>query len=161
MGAPIIRQTAWISVIPQVMVMGLLVLIWYSLQVEDFVWWGVISYLILSYSLRRLIASEHRQGMMLVKQEKYREAIPHFENSYSFFKQHAWLDKYRYLTLLTSSKISYREMALVNAAFCHGQLGEGQESKGYYERVLQEFPENGIALAALRLINSFDRKQEE
>ena len=45
-----------------------------------------------------------------------------------------------------------RPMALVNIAFCHGQMGSGQLAKAYYERALQEFPNSGIATAALRML---------
>ena len=45
------------------------------------------------------------------------EAINEFQKSYDFFEKNQWVDKYRYLTLLTASKSSYREMALNNIAF--------------------------------------------
>ena len=47
-----------------------------------------------------------------------------------------------------------RPMALANTAFCHGQMGNGQLAKEYYERALQEFPNSGIATAALRMLNA-------
>ena len=46
-----------------------------------------------------------------------------------FFKRYNWIDKYRFVVLLSLSRISYTEMALANIAFCHGQLGEGGKSK--------------------------------
>jgi hypothetical protein len=44
-------------------------------------------------------------------------------------------------------------MALNNIAFCYGQLGNGNLSKEYYQKTLDEFPESGLAKAALRLLN--------
>lgn len=98
--------------------------------------------------------------MKLTKQEKYLDAIPHFEKSYDFFKKHNWLDKYRYLTLLSSSKMAYREMALNNIAFCYGQAGDGIRSKEYYEKTLREFPDNGMAKVGLKMLNAMNQKND-
>lgn len=151
---PTVRQIAWISIIPQLLVMGLIMLIWYQFNKTDFILFGAITYLIISQVLRRTIAIEHRKGMVKVKSEDYDNAIPHFKNSYEFFKKNDWIDKYRFLTLLSSGRMSYREMALNNIAFCYGQAGNGNLSKEYYEKTLQEFPESGMAKAALKLLNS-------
>ena len=76
-----------------------------------------------------------------------------FEKSVAYFTKNAWIDKYRYVTMLSSSKMSYREMGLSNIAFCYGQLGKLEIAKEYYLRVLREYPENGLAMATLRLMN--------
>ena len=55
---------------------------------------------------------------------------------------------------LSSSKMSYKEMALVNIAFCYGQLGEGEKAREYYNAALKENPNNGMAIAALKLLDS-------
>ena len=136
------------------MVMGIIMLIWFQFNKTEFVTYGALTYLIISQSLRRTITREHRKGMDKIKLEDFENAIPHFENSYEFFKRHHWLDKYRYLTLLSSGKMTYKEMALNNIAFCYGQMGNGEVSKEYYERTLNEFPQSGIAKAGLRLLNS-------
>lgn len=82
------------------------------------------------------------------------DAIPHFEKSYEFFARHIWMDKYRYLVMLSSGRLSYREMALINIAFCYGQAGNGIMARGYYERTLQEFPDSSVAKTALKFIGS-------
>ncbi len=151
---PTIRQIAWISIIPQLAFMGLVILIWHFVYPENAVIHGAATYLIISYSLRSFIAKDHKNGMRNVKSGKFSEAIPDFEKSYNFFKQNNWIDKYRFLTLLSSSRMSYKEMALNNIAFSYGQSGNGEKSKEYYERTLVEFPESEIAKSALRLLNS-------
>lgn len=158
--APTVRQFAWISIIPQLLIMGLIMLIWYQFNKADFVLYGAITYLIISQLLRRLIAREHRKGMAKVKMEDYENAILHFKNSYEFFQENDWIDKYRFLTLLSSGKMSYKEMALNNLAFCYGQIGNGKLSKEYYERTLDEFPESGMAKAGLRLLNSMSNEND-
>jgi tetratricopeptide (TPR) repeat protein len=151
---PTIKQVAWISILPQMIVMGLFMLLWYQYDQQDFIIYGTASYLILFYILRRLIPKNHRTGMKEVRTENFERAIANFEKSYAFFKKHDWIDKYRFLVLLSSSSITYKEMALNNIAFCYGQIGQGDKSKEFYERTLKEYPESGIAKAALRLLNS-------
>ena len=151
---PIIRQIAWLSIIPQMIVMGLLMLLWYQFNQQDFLVYGAVTYWIISFILRSLIPKNHRSGMNKVKVGNYESAIADFEKSYDFFDKNQWIDKYKFLLLLSYSKISYKEMALNNIAFCYGQIGEGDKSKAFYERTLKEYPESGIAKAGLNLINA-------
>ncbi|MEM7571703.1 MAG: hypothetical protein AAF433_02330 [Bacteroidota bacterium] len=140
--------------------MGLIMLIWYQFTETEFILYGALTYLVLSQLLKRLIPRAHRRGMASVKAEDYHNAITHFQNSYDFFNKNDWIDRYRYLTLLSSTKMSYREMALNNMAFCYGQIGDGQTAKAYYERTLAEYPESGMAKAGLRLLNSMAAEHE-
>jgi len=57
--------------------------------------------------------------------------------------------------------MTYREMALINIAFAHSQIGDGRTAKAYYERTLRDFPQNSIARAALRLIHSVEKSSAE
>lgn len=151
---PTIKKIAWISIVPHMAVMGLLIFLWFQVDIENPLLFGAATYLVLSFSLRTFISRDHRKGMDLVKQERFGEAVDYFEKSYTFFKKHDWVDKYRYLAVLNSSKISFKEMALNNIAFCYGQSGDGEKAREYYERTLHEFPDSGIARAGLRLLNS-------
>ena len=153
---PTFSQIAWISLVPQFTVMGTLMVLWYQLGQRNFIVLGALCYLLLSQVLRRTLTREHRRGIIKVKQERFKEAIPHFQHSYDFFSSKSWIDTFRFFTVLSSSRMSYREMALNNMAFCYGQMGEGKLAKEYYQRTLEEFPNNGMAKAALRLINSVD-----
>jgi tetratricopeptide (TPR) repeat protein len=90
--------------------------------------------------------------MKLFKQERFAEAIPQFQQSYGFFAKHAWVDRWRSLTLLSSSRISYREMALLNLAFCLGQTGQQAQALAEYERTLAEFPDSKVAQMSIRLL---------
>jgi tetratricopeptide (TPR) repeat protein len=157
---PIIRQIAWISLIPQFLFMGLLIYIFHLLELGDAFLYGAATYLVLSFGLRNFVAKDHRQGMKLVKQQKFVEAIPLFEKSVDFFTSNAWVDKYRFLTLLSPSKMTYKEMGLCNIAFCYSQTNNGQKAKEYYELTLNEFPENGLATAGLKMINSFGQTEK-
>lgn len=151
---PIVKQVSWLSIIPQ---LGIIVLLMYVLHlagVKEPIFPGAIIYLLLSLGLKNLIPRNHRKGMRLFKRKSFQDAIYEFQKSYEFFKKHKWVDTYRSVILLSSSRISYTEMALVNIAFCYGQTGEGQKSREYYERTLQKFPESEIARAALNMLDS-------
>lgn len=60
---PIVKQIAWISILPQMIVMGLLMLLWYQYNQQDFIMYGAGSYLVLSYILRTSIPRNHRSGI--------------------------------------------------------------------------------------------------
>ncbi len=153
---PVIREIAWISMIPQLFFMLLLFLFYKLIGCENFLLWGAITYLLISFSLRRFIPNYHRKGIKLSAKGNFVEAIQQYENSVEFFTKYSWIDKYRYITLLSSSKMGYREMGLCNIAFCYGQLGDIEQTKKYYQIVVDEFPENGIAPSALRMLNALE-----
>ena len=161
---PIVRQVAWISMIPQLFFMLFLFLFYRFLGFRDlvgfnsFIFLGALSYLILSFSLKHLIPTNHKKGLKLSAQEKFVEAIEQHNMSVEFFTKNSWIDKFRFITLLSSSKMSYREMGLCNIAYCYAQIGQIEESKKYYQIVIKEFPENGIAKSALRMFNAMESK---
>lgn len=155
---PTVRQANWFALIPQFLVMGLIYLAWQQFSPSEAVIYMAATYFVLSYLLRTQIPKPHREGMKLVKSEAFAEAIPYFEKSYEFFGKYNWVDKYRFITLLSSSRMTYQEMALANIGFCYGQLGNGEKSKEYYTRTLEEFPENGLAKASLRMLNSMTKE---
>ena len=156
---PVVRQMAWLSIIPQLLVMGIIILIWYQFNKSDFIIYGAITYLVISQLLRRTITNEHGKGMVKIKRKEFEAAIPHFKKSYEFFKKNDWIDKFRFLTLLSSGKMEYKEMALNNIAFCYGQTGNGQMSKEYYEKLLEEYPNNEMAKIGLRFLNSISKEE--
>jgi tetratricopeptide (TPR) repeat protein len=158
---PIVRQIGWLSVIPQFLVMGILIFIYHLIGSEMPMFWGALTYLLFSFGLRSIVPIKHRRGIKLTKQYKFAEAIPYFQQSADFFSRHNWVDKYRYLILLNSSKLSHREMAFCNIAFCYSQIGDGQKAKEYYQQTLKEYPENGMAIAGLNMLNSMDQHAEK
>lgn len=149
----VVRKIAWLALIPQFLFAILLIFFWHQLRAPDPPLYGLITYLLISFALRTFIPHNHNKGMKLVKQDKFEEAIIHFEKSYEFFVRHEWLDKYRYIMLLSSSAMSYREMSLTNIGLCYAQLGDSQLAKKYYEKTLEEFPESEIAKSGLNLLD--------
>lgn len=45
-------------------------------------------------------------------------------------------------------------MGLCNIAFCNSQTNNGQKAKEYFVLILKEFPNNGMAITGLRMLNS-------
>jgi tetratricopeptide (TPR) repeat protein len=155
--APIVRQIAWLSVVPQLVIMALIMWLLSIAGVQQAILLGALTYLALSIILRFGIPKAHRRGISLFKRKQYTEAIPEFERSYDFFSRNRWIDDLRFLVLLSSSRISYREMALLNLAFCQSQAGNGLKAKECYQRTLAEFPDSEMAKASLKMIESAEK----
>jgi tetratricopeptide (TPR) repeat protein len=153
---PVVRELSWRLVIPQLV--ALVIAIGAFGLVLGFgsaaLLWGAGSYVVYSWSSRALLARHHRSGIAALRRGAYAEALQHFQSSYDFFTEHAWLDEYRAFTMMSPSAASYREIALLNVAFCHVHLGNGAEARAAYQRVAEEFPDSPVAEAALRLIDS-------
>lgn len=159
---PIVRQTALLSLVPQLLFMTLLCVI-YILFIESkflAIELALITYLIISISLKLTIPHNHRKGIALYKAGKYEQAIAEFQKSYAFFSKYTWIDKYRFITLLSSCKISYREMALLNIAFCYSQIGDGKNSKDYYLKAIAQFPNSEMANTSLKMIESIENNDK-
>jgi hypothetical protein len=157
---PIVRQIAWLSLLPQIVVMATMVATARALGFDNPVLAAAVPYFLLSLILSRVIPRHHRAGVSLFRQERFTEAIPRFQESYSFFARHQWLDRWRAIVLLSASRISYREMALLNVAFCLGQTGQRSECLAAYKRTLAEFPDSKMAQAAIRMIDDVGAPSE-
>jgi hypothetical protein len=157
MKIPIVRQILWPAIVLQILILG--VLVWIaSIKSSDYGFpIGALCYLGLSITLRRTISRDHRSGIRKMRREQFRDAIHAFERSVAFFERHPWIDSFRWITLLSASSMTYREMGLVNIAFAYSQHGNGEKSRAYYEMCIKEFPGNGIALSALRLMDSVNK----
>jgi tetratricopeptide (TPR) repeat protein len=160
---PVIRPVAWLALLPQMALMAALATVgWLVTGQREGVILGLGVYLFYSLVIGRLIiARHHRRGIRLVRQRRFAEAIPAFEQSLEFFTRHAWVDRFRSIIMLSAAGLSYREMALANIAFCYSQIGRGAEAKQYYQQTLAEYPNNGLALAALAMIQSAEQAAAE
>jgi tetratricopeptide (TPR) repeat protein len=153
---PFIRgKIIWSYIIPQVIL--ILTIFWaVSLYVKDGyeIYYGIIIYWIILILLRNLVAKAHRKGVALMKRNDFGQAIVYFQKSVDYFDENPWVDKYRYITLLSASRMTYREMGLCNIAFSLTQLGRGNEAKEIYSEIIEQYPENGTAIAALNMLQS-------
>ena len=152
------RKTAWLYTIPQLLVMlTIMLFVWKVFLPDDFrraSVYGAAIYLIYSFGSRALLLKNHRRGIRLAKLDCYEDAINEFQLSYEFLSRYSWLDKYRFITMLASSAVSYREMALCNIAFSYARLNEMGAALQSYRRALQEFPESELAKGGIEYIES-------
>ncbi len=118
-------------------------------------------YFLLSIMLRRWVPKDQNRGLALLQQGQYKEAQQAFEESYDYFTQNEWIDRYRLFTLLSASNVSYKEMALVNQALCYWLQKDLDAAKEAYKKVLQEFPKSKAAKDALNYIENPDEEEEE
>lgn len=117
-------------------------------------------FLFLSASLRSLLASHHRKGVVLCKSGNFADAIEEFKRSLAFFERHAWIDQYRGITMLSSGH-SYIEMALVSIGFSYIQLNQREQARNYYQTCLKSFPTSHMAIAALHYLDSTEKASTE
>jgi len=151
---PVIRKISWLAFFFQLLLLSVLSYTYYLLKITEPFIWAAVTYSLLAFALRNLIAVNHRHALKLVREKKFVEAIPFFEKSFNFFTENSWIDKYRFLTLLSSSGMCYREMALCNIAFSYSQENNGLKAIEYYTKVINEYPNNGMAQAGLKMLNS-------
>ncbi len=158
---PMVCQISWIGVVPHIVVLiAFVAWIVGPYNSSDAALLLLVAYVAYSQLSRRLIASAHRRGIRLVKRKEFEQAIPCFQRSYDFFTMHPNIDRYRSIILLSASLASYREMALVNIAFCHSQIGDGEKTKQYYRKALEIFPDSGLAQTGMNMVSAFEKKEE-
>ncbi|PAW93587.1 hypothetical protein CKK33_08800 [Mucilaginibacter sp. MD40] len=153
---PFVRgKIVWWYTIPQILLIFLLIWGFSQFAEEGMdVLYAFIAYWAILYLLRWLIATDHRKGIAALKKNHYEQALAYFKKSVSYFERNAWIDKYRFITLFSSSRMGYREMGLCNEAFTLSQMGRGAEAKELYKKILSEYPDNGIAIAALKMMEA-------
>jgi tetratricopeptide (TPR) repeat protein len=156
--ATVVRRVSWPLVIPQLVAMGIVIaaieLLIRPATFYHSILWGCAIYLVYSFGSRLLLTRAHRAGRQLATAGKFKEAIAAFEKSYTFFSRYSWLDRYRYITLMSPSAMSYREMALINIGYCYVQLGKKARAREYYEKALEEFPQSVLAKNNLKLLGA-------
>jgi len=157
MSMPVVRQISWIAVIPQFIALATGISMgWVAHGLEGMLV-GTLVYLSYSFGSRFVIARHHRHGIKLSRAGEYSKAIEAYKMSYVFFSRHVWLDRFRSLFLLSSSAMCYREMALINTAYCQFQLGEMEPARETYQRALDQFPNNQFSRMGLHAISQLDQ----
>lgn len=159
MRTPTIYNLSLVAALYQVVLLNTVILILTLNGVSHPAWKTMGAWLLILFIVRYTIRWNYGRGVIFSRRQQFTEAIECFEKSYAFFNRYPRLDKLRWFLLFSLSKISYREMSLLNIAFCYGQSGNGQKAIEYYERTLVEFPKSANATAALRLLRSVSEKK--
>lgn len=154
---PMVSPISWVATIPQLVALTTTVSMgWLITRSSLGVFMGGAVYLTYSIGSRQLILSAHWRGVRLMQSHRFEEAILAFSESYEFFTRHAWLDRYRSLTMMSPAAVSFREMALINIAVAYSQNVQGDMAKTYYQKALEEFPNSEMAAVALKMIESIE-----
>lgn len=153
---PVVRQRSWLASILHVLLVLVFTIIFTFCvgSIVDGFDLTLLVFFIAYLLLRFLVPKNHQQGVELYRSGDYAQAISEFEKSYAFFTKHAWIDKYRYIVLLSASKISYTEKSLINIAVCYIRMGDVNKAKEYYENTLSQFPDSEMAKMALQKLNA-------
>jgi tetratricopeptide (TPR) repeat protein len=155
---PTDRRIAWSYTVPHLLLMfGLILLLWkvkFPNKFDLAMLYGALGYLAYSFGSKAILLRHHKQAIRLSKLGLFREAIAEFRSSYSFLSKYPWVDQYRFMTMLDSSAVPYREMALCNIAFSHVQLDETAEARVYYRKALEEFPRSEMPKSGLEHVES-------
>jgi tetratricopeptide (TPR) repeat protein len=151
---PAIKQTAWLSLIPHLLIISIFMILASIAGVGIPALIGVGGYIFLSVILKKTLARYHQRGMAYLKAREFEQALRKFQLSYDFFSRYRWVDKWRFIILLSSSRMCFQEMALLNMAYCYGQLGRKDKARELYNRTLTEFPESAMASAAIQVLDS-------
>jgi hypothetical protein len=125
-----------------------------------FPWLAAVAWFVPIILLRALFTRAHRRGVRLVKTGEFAAAISAFQTCYEQMSRHLWIDRFRWLLLGTSSRWSFRELALCNCAFCYGQMGDGSKMSAFYSQALSEFPKSVLATTAIRMMKAVSSDQE-
>jgi hypothetical protein len=148
---PVIHQIAWMSLFLQLLIIAVFIGAATWLGVGKPILAATLAYLIMAIVIRLFLTSHHRRGMHYAREGRLELAIAEFQKSYEFFHRHPWLDEMRYIFLLSTSRTSYREMGLLNMAYCDLWQDRGEDSVRTYLRCVEEFPDSGLAWTGIKL----------
>lgn len=141
----ILRYYNWYYILPQVSIFFLIALVLKEFNIPKYALLSASLYLLASGYLKIIIPSSHRKGLFYLRKGEFEGAIHAFEKSYKFFNNYLWIDTYRSFTLFSISKISYREMALMNIIYCYQNLNNEKEARRVQKLLSKEFPDNPYA----------------
>lgn len=128
--------------VPQLAVILALIFFLYLLNVPRYVLLGISLYLLISGYLKIMVPKTHRKGLYYLRKGELEGAVYAFEKSYKFFSKNLWLDVYRAFALLSISRLSYREMALINIIYCYQNLNRIKDAEKVHKKLTAEFPDN-------------------
>ena len=148
---PVIHQIAWVSLLVQMLLIGIMYGIAVYAGIAKPILAATIAYIIFALIIRLFLTSNHRRGMHYAREGRFEMAVSEFERSHDFFSRNAWLDEMRYIFLLSTSKVCYREMALLNLAYCDLWQDRGEDAVRTYLRTIEEFPDSGLAWTGIKL----------
>ena len=141
---PNVRKIAWLPVTLHIVFQAALIYSlwrsWFPNNLPLAMICGAGGYLVYSRLSRAIVLRHHRQGVKLLKAGMYQEAIEEFQSMYDILDRHKWIDRYRYVLLLSETSIPYGVSALCNIAYGYWMLNQNAKSLEYYRKTVQSYP---------------------
>ena len=155
------QEINWFALLPKLLVIGILCACFYPVDKKNFFFFGVFIYFILTLIARWLFfPNDLYKGTELIREAKFKDAIPYVQKTIDYYKQKPWVDKYRFWLLISSSKRSILESSTCNLAYCFLQIGEVNHAKQIYQNLLYDYPENINAIGMLNTIKLISNASE-
>ena len=155
------QEINWFALLPKLLVIGLLCLCFYPIDKRDFLFIALFIFILLTLLARWLFfPNVLYEGIQLIREAKFQEAIPVIQKTIDYYQQKSWIDKYRFWLLISSAKRSITESSICNLGYCYLQIGQVKQAKEIYENVLRQYPENINAKNMLNTINIVSRDTE-
>ena len=155
------QEINWFAFFPKILVIAILCLCFYPLDGHNFFLIAFVIYLLLTYLARFLFFPKViHEGIRLIREAKFHEAIPFVQQTIDYYLQRPWIDKYRFWLLISSSQKTITESSICNLAYCYLQTGQVKRAKEIYEDVLHQYPYNNNAKTMLSTINVISEESE-
>jgi len=138
----IINQINPAYLISQLAVLLIVTYVFKLLKIPNYWLLSISIYFLLSGYLKIMIPKSHRRGLYYLRKGEFEGAIYAFSKSYKFFSKHSCIDEYRAYVMLSISRLSYREMALMNIIYAYQKLGKMTEARKVQNNLAKEFPNN-------------------
>lgn len=102
---------------------------------------AVLSFCALGWGLRLYFQRYYRRGVQRMYNKDYAAAAKCFQESREYFRRNAWIDKYCFLTMFSSSAIPYEEMSMNNLALCLLHQGKDKKALEVYRELQKKNPD--------------------
>ena len=128
------QETNWFALFPKLLVICILCLCFYPVDKQNFFFIGFFIYFLLTLLARWIFfPNVLYDGIKLIREAKFQEAIPVVQQTIDYYKKKSWVDKYRFWLLISSAKRSIAESSTCNLAYCYLQIGQVKRAKEIYE----------------------------
>jgi tetratricopeptide (TPR) repeat protein len=115
---------------------------------------GLIVLVVYVKGMQWYLMRYHQAALKLIRAGKFDEALVPLQKALEFYTEHPGLDRWRHVLMATASRFSLREVAMMNIAYCFGQIGDKEKMIKHYERLASEYPDNMAAQNTLRFIDT-------
>jgi len=155
---PSVKKIAWPVVVLHLLFQVVLIFSFWSLCFPGNLILAAIcgagAYLGYSRLSKIIVLRRLRQAMRFFRAGMYREAVEQSQSMYEFLNRHSWIDRYRYVLLLSETAIPYRTIALCNIAYGYWMLNDNPKSLEYYRKTVESYPSFEAFKEALKTVEA-------